>query len=240
MAHGRCGADGCETVGRLARGWCQACYAWSRNHGWQDPGGRPKRQKAPADGQCTVVEGGVKCSRLYWAEGMCTRHRARAKRYGDPLTLQQRSAEAMRQLLQDAARAETDECIIAAARPGQLITRYRGTYMAAARAVWIIRHGDPGEGHVLHTCNGGSGANGCINVRHLRLGDNSRNVLDRGDAGVQVGEGHHSSVLTEDGVRAIRERASAGETHAALAKEYGVCRATVGDVVARRTWRRLQ
>lgn len=239
MAQGTCSAIDCETVGRLARGWCLGCYSWSQNRGWQDPTGRPRKQKAPADGQCIVIEAGVKCTRPYAMVGMCEKHRARTKRYGSPLAVLKWGNGTAQEFARAAAYAETDECIIRPDQAERWSINTGDCYMAASRYVWIIRHGDPGEAHVLHSCNGGSGANGCVNIRHLRLGDNSENVLDRGDAGVQVGEGHHSSKLRDHQVRRIRERAAAGETHQALADEYGVARATVTDILARRTWRRL-
>lgn len=240
MAQGTCTADGCTNVTRLVRGWCTNCYAWSRSHGWQDPSGRPTKQKAPADGQCTVIEGGVKCSALYFAEGTCEKHHARVSRHGDPFTLRALRGDTLQALLQAAVAAETDDCITHPFRTGHWTVNTVTGSMAASRWVWILRYGDPGAAHILHSCNGGSGANGCVNTRHLRKGDNSENMLDRGDAGVQVGEDHHSSVLTEDRVRAIRERAATGESRAALAAEYGVSRSTVNDVAARRSWRRLQ
>lgn len=239
MAQGTCGASDCETYGRLARGWCLSCYSWSQNHGGQDPSGRPRKRKAPADGQCTVVEDGVKCALPYECSGMCTKHRTRVYRYGDALTLHGVPNGTMRTFLEAAAYAETDECVIPLTRTGQWNVNTGDGLMSASRFVWILRHGAPGTAHILHSCNGGSGANGCVNIRHLRKGTNSENVLDRGDAGVQVGEDHHNSRLKEEQVRCIRERAAAGETHQALADEYGVVRQTVTDVVARRTWRRL-
>lgn len=239
MAQGTCAADDCTTVGRLARGWCLSCYAWSQHHGWQDPTGRPRKQKAPADGQCTIVEDGTKCTAPYAAEGMCWKHRGRVRKHGCPLTVQALRGDSLQALLRTAVDAETDECIVHPFRTGQWTVNTGDGTMNASRWVWTLRHGDPGDAHILHSCNGGSGAHGCVNIRHLRKGDNSENVLDRGDAGVQVGEDHHNHRLKADHVRRIRERAADGETQQALADEYGVSRATVGDVVSRKTWRRL-
>ncbi|MFC4060261.1 helix-turn-helix domain-containing protein [Planomonospora corallina] len=161
------------------------------------------------------------------------------KRNGDPFTIRNLGNGGMRAILEALAQAETDECVIVKGRDRQWPVNTGAGWVSASRMMWIIRYGDPGELHVLHSCNGGSGNNGCVNVRHLYLGDNSRNVLDRGDAGVQVGEDHHSSVLTTAAVKDIRKRAAAGESHSSLAREYGVSRTTVSDVVNARTWRRL-
>jgi hypothetical protein len=42
--------------------------------------------------------------------------------------------------------------------------------------------------------------------------------------------------LTLDAVRDIRQWAAAGEDHDELASEYGLCRLSVANIVARRTW----
>ncbi|MFJ4469614.1 hypothetical protein ACIP2X_19300 [Streptomyces sp. NPDC089424] len=238
MAKGTCKVPECGTVGRLARGWCLACYEWSRSHNWADPAGR-RRRNLPADGECTVVEGGVKCTGDNYGNLLCRKHYDRQRRHGDPLAFKRLGHGEMQAFLRAAAHAETSECVIPPHRTGHWNVNTSDGFMNASRYVWILRYGDPGRQHVLHTCNGGSGANGCVNIRHLTLGDNSRNVLDRGDAGVQVGEAHHSSKLRAEQVTGIRERAAAGKSYQALADEYGVCRQTVSDVVARRTWRRL-
>src|SRR5687768_8779690 len=116
MPHGRCGVKDCTNVGRLARGWCVACYAWSRSHGWADPKGRPRKQKAPADGQCTIVENGEKCVGAYHSDGMCSKHHSRMKRNGDPFTIRKLGNGGVRAILEAVAQAETDECVIVKGR----------------------------------------------------------------------------------------------------------------------------
>jgi hypothetical protein len=114
--------------------------------------------------------------------------------------------------------------------------------MTAARAVWTLAHGDPGDQHVLHRCNEGDGSHGCINVRHLYLGDNDDNTQDRLGAERQArGEGHAMHVLTEAQVLAARRRhvpGRAGNTRA-LAEEFGVAVTTMRNAVSRRSRRHL-
>lgn len=239
MANGKCSVPDCSTVGPLVRGWCRPCYKWSSKRDWADPAGRPRQQQAPADGQCTVVEEGVKCTEQHRVKGMCDKHRQRLAQTGDPLTVGKAGNGVVLAALHAAAYAETDECVFLPHRTGRVTVQVDGVRSQAARVVWTIRHGDPGEAHVLHKCNGGSGAHGCINIRHLRKGNNSENQFDRGDAGVCVGESHSGSVLTEAEVRKIRERVADGETQRSLADEYGVSPATVCLIVSRRNWRRL-
>lgn len=116
---------------------------------------------------------------------------ARTHDWTDPATRQmKRRVGDVMQELTAAAHATTDQCIILtgyASRPrvrnyGRLATEAKAVH--ASRAVWIIAHGDPGERHVLHTCH--RGEEGCINIRHLTLGDSDQNVQD------MVGADRHS------------------------------------------------
>lgn len=56
---------------------------------------------------------------------------------------------------------------------------------------------------------------------------------------VPRGTQHHGARLTNHDVRSIRRRASGGESQRALAKEYGVGRSTVSDIVCGRSWTHL-
>lgn len=79
-------------------------------------------------------------------------------------------------------------------------------------------------------------------VRHCRTctreeSRQRRAKLDR--PGTPRGERHADAVLTAEAVRAIRRRRASGERQIDLAHEYGVNKATVADVVHRRTWKHL-
>src|SRR5690606_7024649 len=106
---------------------------------------RPRVTPAPADGQCTVVESGVKCTRAHSSHGMCRLHRDRQRLYGDPLLSRKRVHGALLEDLKAAAYATTDECLFLAGYSGRPSVPFQGVTMFASRAVWIIRHGDPGE-----------------------------------------------------------------------------------------------
>lgn len=54
------------------------------------------------------------------------------------------------------------------------------------------------------------------------------------------GEQHEQAKLTVAIVRECRQRASAGETQAALALEFGVARATMADAIRGRTWAHIR
>lgn len=113
--------------------------------------------------------------------------------------------------------------------------------MNASRAAWIIAHGDPGQLHVLHTCNGGSGDNGCVNPRHLYVDSNAQNRQDMVESDrSHHGSAHHGAKLNEDKVREIRARWAQGERNKTwLAREYGVSVATIYRVVNGMLWTRV-
>lgn len=54
-----------------------------------------------------------------------------------------------------------------------------------------------------------------------------------------IGATHHASKLTDADARAIRARGAAGETGAALGREYGVSKVAACHIIAGRTWRHL-
>lgn len=132
------------------------------------------------------------------------------------------------------------------------VTRYGLRVQTRHRLAWIDAHGclpPDDRPHVLHHCDHPP----CENPAHLYAGtyaDNARDMTDRGRrAPARVnrssrvpndhrtrGEGHHTSVLTEDVVRDIRERAARGESRQAIADAVGFARSTVQDVASRRTW----
>lgn len=54
-----------------------------------------------------------------------------------------------------------------------------------------------------------------------------------------VGEAHRSAKLTAATVRIIRQRAAAGTSQRALAREYGVSQPAIHQAVARLTWKHI-
>lgn len=85
---------------------------------------------------------------------------------------------------------------------------------------------------ILHACDNPP----CCNPKHLRLGTNASNVLDRQQKGrTAKGEDKSNSKLNEAIVREMR--ALAGEMKTAdIAQRFGVGNATVRRVLARRSW----
>jgi hypothetical protein len=119
------------------------------------------------------------------------------------------------------------------------------------RTSWELAHGPIPEGMlVCHTCD----VRNCLNPAHLFLGTQLQNIADKVAKGRQSrgpkhgqsrgnparGEQHPNARLTAETVRYIRERYSTNlVSHADLALELGVSRATVAQVVRGVTWRHV-
>lgn len=106
--------------------------------------------------------------------------------------------------------------------------------------------------YALHSCDNRK----CCNPAHLRWGTHLENIQDMVERGrVQKGETHYSflrpeavprgerrrgSKLTNHDVYAIRRRFDrGGVTAPQLSEEYGVSRASIDDILQRRTWRHI-
>ena len=241
---GACRVSDCTHEGALIDGYCRACYHWARNHPGEDHEGRKRLQFAPEDGQCTVINpNGAKCTNDYYGTGMCNTHWQRVRDNEDPHMRKLRSHGEVMDALLNAAFAETDECIIAPDGDHRRPVSVDGEKMMTARAVYYLGTGrHPDVLHVLHACNGGSGAHGCINIRHLRLGTHDENMQDKQEAERQArGETHGMHRLAEDNVRDIRRRYYAGNRAGAgncadLAAEFGVTKGYIREIAGRRTW----
>ncbi|MEH0402847.1 hypothetical protein ACFY7V_03410 [[Kitasatospora] papulosa] len=142
--------------------------------------------------------------------------------------------------LRIAAAATTNECITLTNRTGRRPKAdMNGKVIWAARAVWIVAHGDPGEAHVLHTCHRGD--DGCINLRHLYLGDQMQNTSDMVEAGRQSrGEGQPSALLNAAQIREMRAAyIPRVVTQQYLADRYGVSRSHVANIVRGAQWKHV-
>lgn len=89
--------------------------------------------------------------------------------------------------------------------------------------------------HVLHSCDNRR----CVNPAHLRLGSHAENMQDmqeRGRRNVARGERSGAAKLTKAQVIEIRRRRAAGERQIALAREYGIDKTHVWNIVTRKVW----
>lgn len=92
---------------------------------------------------------------------------------------------------------------------------------------------------VCHTCD----MPDCFNPEHLFTGTKGQNNTDRAQKGRNPdkrGERHHLVKLTEAQVLAIRKTFTGQPgQQAALARQYGVHRSTIGCVLSRKSWPHL-
>ena len=109
------------------------------------------------------------------------------------------------------------------------------TTQKAHRIAWLLTYGDlPAGKHVMHHCDNPP----CCNPKHLFIGTNHDNVLDRMHKGrMPLGEKASSSKLTEAMVLAIREEYIAHQTSCEkLAAKYPVNACAIFCVLTYRTW----
>lgn len=186
---------------------------------------------------CTIGD----CDRPTVGRGLCGRHYQRWWSHGDPHFLAKRPNGAVLEELAEAASPATDECIIL--RSGRVESvKFNGKKMNASRVVWSIANGDPGDLQVLHRCNGGSGAHGCVNIRHLYLGtaaDNSQDRIDAGRSGRGEsrtrGEINGRAKLSVADVVQIRRVYQRGDGPR-LAAQYGVAVSTINRAARGDMW----
>ncbi len=123
--------------------------------------------------------------------------------------------------------------------------KYLGKWYGCHQLAYSLAVGPiPGGLHVLHHCDNPP----CCNPEHLFVGTNTDNIKDRmvkdrsnrepvpyekRAKGERVG----GAKLTEDLVRAVRDRhAEGGMTMREVGDEFGVCAASVCLIVNRKTW----
>ncbi len=104
----------------------------------------------------------------------------------------------------------------------------------APRVCYSIKHSDPADQCVCHTCDNPR----CVNPAHLWLGskgDNNRDMYQKGRAVNRplTGEDHQNAKLTE---RDVRQILKSDEFHRILAKRYGVDRTTIGKIKSGKRW----
>lgn len=156
-----------------------------------------------------------------------------------------------RVFLDAAACTITDECIEGGGRARPTVNLDGGRQMKASRYVWTVAHGDPGNLFVLHTCDNAL----CLNVRHMYLGDQARNMQDMDERGrraspqatARIGEANGRAQLSEEDIREIRRRhgppsgrgrarGRGPNSQAALAAEFGVVQSMISRIVRNERW----
>ena len=121
-------------------------------------------------------------------------------------------------------------------KSGYGLVAFQGRRWLAHRlAYWAFNKNLPDGMCVLHKCDNP----GCINPEHLRLGTQRDNMADMDAKGRRIvlhGSRRGRSKLVESDIPKIRERFTRGETHAAIAADYGVNRSIIGLIRIGRIW----
>jgi hypothetical protein len=117
-----------------------------------------------------------------------------------------------------------------------------GKMLSAHRVSWALANGSIPDGmKVLHRCDNPP----CVNPNHLFVGtqgDNMRDCAAKRRLSLQQhpertqGERHPMAKLTADVVREIRARKGSASTYA-LAREFGVCQATIHQIHVGKIWK---
>lgn len=242
----------CPNGRKYANGWCASCYRWSRSNGGADPSGRVPKGRVKSVICVVTFDNGTQCVRgARYAPGWCVNCWKWSREHGaDPQGRpHMRSNGELRAALHQAARPTDSECVILDGLGYRWVTDLaNGRMINAARAVWILTYGDPGEAYVLHTCH--RGEEGCISIRHLYLGNQARNMMDMAEAGrsstASRGELSPRAKLTQDQVLDIRSRYVPRARHPhpgsarALAEEFGISVGYVPGLAAAERWAWLE
>ncbi len=93
----------------------------------------------------------------------------------------------------------------------------------------------PEKPNVLHSC--GRGAEGCVNIRHLRYGSQQDNCDDREVHGtVNRGTRNGRHILTPEEVKEVRRLLASGMLQREVADVFGVSRGCVKDISTGANW----
>lgn len=197
-----------------------------------------------AKGKCTVAFlDSTRCTNEgKLARGMCSSCYTWSRRRGwaNPGTRRRHAKPGQRlNQIRKAACATVTECIIMTGFSSRPKVHFGEVQMMASRVVWIIANGDPGELHVLHTCH--RGEEGCINIRHLYLGDNETNMADMWEAGRHSkGADRWNTGLDDDQVRELRRMYGAGGvSYPRLGEMFGISGSQVARIVKRENWKHV-
>jgi hypothetical protein len=111
-----------------------------------------------------------------------------------------------------------------------------GKKLDAHKVSYQIFKGDiPDSMRVMHLCSNKK----CMNPSHLQLATRSEIQKQTIRKGKTTVPRPPQTKLNEDKVRVIKAELRAGRTPASLAKEYGVCKKTIGDIANNVSWKNI-
>lgn len=185
--------------------------------------------------QCSVPD----CHARHDAKGFCRSHYQRWRRHGDPLGGRTAVGIPRAYFEQTVLNHTGNECLIwpftrGGRGYGQMTVRRRKVIVH--REVCKRVHGPPpsAQHHAAHNC--GKGHLGCVSPHHVRWATPLENSGDRVIHGTSWrGSKAKQAKLTADQVREIRIL-SQSNTHAAIARRFGVSETTIYRIIKRQNW----
>lgn len=183
------------------------------------------------------VEG---CEKPKKARSYCEMHYARARKSGELKTggPHLKSSKLHKRFTEIAA-SDTDDCIVwegpSTDGYGHLGFKSK-TYRVHVLACEVANGPRPAPYlHAAHNC----GNSTCCNPRHMSWKTAVENEKDKRQHGTALrGVRHHQAKLTEDDVLAIRSLRGK-VTRNNIARQFGIGRATVDNVIDKATWKHL-
>lgn len=175
--------------------------------------------------------------------GLCSPHKLRLKRHGDPLGGRTARGELMRFIHDVAVRYEGADCLswpFGKNENGYGIVMVSGRHAKASRYICSLVKGNPPtpEHEAAHSC--GKGHLGCVNPNHLEWKTTSQNQMDRVSHGTSNrGERHYRSKITEAEVLEIRHLRGIKKQRE-IAEMFGVSNKFVCDIQTGKSWAWLQ
>lgn len=111
-----------------------------------------------------------------------------------------------------------------------------GRMLKTHRVAYLLEYGEVDDDlKVCHTCDNPP----CCRPDHLFQGtqaDNVQDAIQKERRFSPCGEDVHSARFTEADIYDIRRRGDAGESNAAIGRDYGTIRQTIGRIVRRESW----
>lgn len=175
------------------------------------------------------------------SRGWCEAHYSRWRRHGDPLGGGISNGEPQRYFNEVVLAYKGNDCLTwpyGKDSHGYGAMKRNGKHALVSRAVCEEVHGaPPSPNHeAAHSC--GNGHLGCVSSNHLSWKTVKENAADRIVHGThRNGERHGRAKLTEADARKIRALKGSPVTQIAIAKRFGVSRATVWSIHNNQNWR---
>jgi len=224
--HAECTFPGCGRPYK-GRGYCEPHLERWKKHGDPAEGGPIRARGLLAECMVDGCHGSIK------GHGYCSKHWQKYRKYGSPTaarTSRFRTNGEWKAYFYE-PQPDTTECIVPDGYRGRPTVNLGFGHMYASRAMWFVKVGDPGKLSVLHTCDNDM----CVNIKHLYLGDQLRNIRD---SLVRERRGSRFLFSNADVVR-IRSLRSAGISPRRIANQYDVHISRIRDILNGRTYRHV-